>query len=180
MKKILSYILFSIFLFSCTKENKETISSKPLKFTDNEIVNYVEYCNDRFHLCIDYPSSFRALPEPINGDGRSFINDTDSAMITIYGFINSENNDLNSHIELAKNMLDIKSIDNTENGILIDGIDKNSGYIYKEKIISKQIKNNRESADDFTDVIGTLQLSYPKDKQKKYTKFWEIIRKNFK
>lgn len=180
MKKLFSHILLSLFFFSCTKKNKETISSKPLKFTDNEIVNYVEYCNDRFHLCIDYPSTFRMLPESINGDGRSFINDTDSATITIYGVINLDNNGLNRYIDLTKNLVDIKGIDNIKNGVLIYGIDKNSGYIHKEKIITKQIKNKRDSANDFIDIIGTLQINYPKVKNKKYIKFWETIRKNFK
>lgn len=180
MKKLLSYILLSIFLFSCAKKNKETISSKPLKFTDNEIVNYVEYCNDRFHLCIDYPSSFRALPEPINGDGRSFINDTDSATITIYGFIDSDKNGLKSHIELTKELVEIKKINEFENGVIISGVEKESGYLYKEKIIIKPVKNIDKSIGNSNNIVGTLQLSFPKNKNKKYTKFWDIIRKNFK
>lgn len=182
MRFALIFMLFT--LVGCQLDKKgtqETIESKPLEVSDNEIVNYISYCNDRFDVCFDYPSNFNAQPEPANGDGRTFRNEIDSSEITLYGYLDQENEGLEGQIELYKNFLDIQKMDEIKNGIEIIGKNKDNGFIHKERIyIKPDSKAGTYENGDPMNVIYSLQFTYPEDKSQKYKSYWSKMVKKLK
>lgn len=166
------FLFVSIVLFFGCKKDSEHIESKKLSTSDNEIVNYVEYCNDRYDMCFDYPSNFGAKPDPINGDGRVFINKPDSAEIVMYGFIDETGNDLQSQLDVLGDMLKDEKITKIENGYEISGILNENDYIFHEKILVKKNDNNVQ-------VVSGLQFTHPKSKKSKFAGYWENMTEKF-
>lgn len=172
----LAIFMLLLAFVGCSKENKdpqEVIESKPLEISGNEIVNYMTYCNDRFDVCIIYPSNFNAQHEPANGDGRTFRNEIDSAEIVLYGFIDQTNQGLQPQLDLYKEFLEIDSQTKIENGYEILGQDLETGFKHKERIFIKPDTTAGTYADGTPmNIIYSLQFTYPVDKDKKYRKYW--------
>lgn len=174
--------LILISIFACKSEDKEIIRSKPLEVSDNEIVNYIEYCNDRFNVCFDYPSNFGAQPEPANGDGRTFLNQIDSAYITLFGFIDHDNIGLSHQIDIMKEYMEIETLTEFPNGIEVIGTEIETQKTHKERIL---IKPDSTSGITLTNgepvnIIYSLQFVYPKSKEKKYQLYWRKMTDKFK
>ena len=178
----LAILLIIISVFACKTEDKEVILSKPLKVSDNEIVNYIPYCNDRFNACFDYPSNFGAQPEPADGDGRSFINKIDSAEITMYGFLDHENGGLANQIDLLKEFMDIETLTEIQSGIEVSGVEIESGKIHKERILIKPDTTSGITLanGEPVNIIYSLQFVYPKSKDKKYQFYWQKMTEKFR
>lgn len=176
MKYLVLFILSSFFIISCKKEPKESISSKPLEVSNNEIVNYIKYCNDRFDVCFEYPSNFGALPEPANGDGRTFSNEPDAAQIIFFGFLDQSNEGLNAQLMLSQDLINIKRIDTLKNGYEITGIDKETKRLHYEKILTKP---SVSPSNDSVNIIYSLQFVYPKNKNDKYKSYWKKLSGKF-
>lgn len=172
----LTIFVLLLAIIGCKSENKgpqEVIESKPLEISGNEIVNYMTYCNDRFDVCMIYPSNFSAQHEPANGDGRTFRNEIDSAEIVLYGFIDQTNQGLQPQLDLYKEFLEIESQNKIENGYEILGQDLETGFKHKERIFIKPDTTAGSYADGTPmNIIYSLQFTYPVDKDKKYQKYW--------
>ncbi|MXV38336.1 hypothetical protein GO491_06540 [Flavobacteriaceae bacterium Ap0902] len=172
MVRFLLLLSVSIFLFNCKKES-ETIKSKQLEISENEIINYVEYCNDRYDMCFDYPSNFGAQPDPPNGDGKTFINKLDSSKITMYGFIDETGDELEELLSVTGKMLNDEKITKLANGYEITGIQANNNQVYHEKLI---VKNSEEGLK----VVTGLQFMHPQSKTSKFNGYWESMTEKFK
>ncbi|MDO5654664.1 MAG: hypothetical protein Q4G27_00825 [Flavobacteriaceae bacterium] len=180
MKKI-SIFLIVFALISCKKESGESITSKRLEVSDNEIINYLEYCNDRFEICIEYPSNFSAQPEPANGDGRTFVNRIDSAEIILYGFMDLDNEGLEGQMSIINEMIDVSSLEKSPNGLDIKGIDNETGRIHYEKVRIKTDSTAGLNKDGTPiNIIYSLQFVHPKSKEKKFRDYWSRIHSRFK
>ena len=157
---------------SCNNnQNKEIILAKPIVISDNELVNYIEYCNNRFDICIFYPSNFAPLPEPINGDGRTFTDEPDNAEITVYGSNVNKNYNLEDELNAIKSHVNISEQIDLSNGFEILGTEKNSNLIHHEIIIIKsKIQNNNK-----VNVLLNLTFTYPYSKKNKFKNYWKII-----
>lgn len=174
-------LLLIFILASCKKDNSETITSKRLEVSDNEIVNYVEYCNDRFNFCFDYPSNFGPEPEPANGDGRTFINDIDSSEIVLYGFLDQSNEGIDGQLEVLKEFMEVESVQQIKHGYDVRGIEKESGKVHLEKILMKADSTAGKYDDGKpVNIIYSLQFVYPKDKDAKYRDYWKKMSTKFK
>ena len=175
------FYLSIILLFSCKNGTQESITSKPLEVSDNELINYVEYCNDRFDVCFDYPSNFGAQPEPVNGDGRTFLNEIDSAEIVLYGFLDQGNEGLHTQLDILNEMMEIDDLIESTNGIDVRGIERESGKIHHEKLrIKPDISAGTYDDGSPVNIIYSLQFVYPTSKQSKYNKYWDKMSEKFK
>ena len=173
-------IVIIITFFGCQKDNTETIQSKPLEVSDNEIINYISYCNNRFDACFDYPSNFGAQPEPANGDGRTFLNELDSAQIVMYGFLDDNNEGLKTQINILNEYLEIEKLTDIPNGYELIGKDKESGKIHKERILIKPDSSAGKYKDGKPmNIIYSLQFVYPQSKEKKYQNYWHKMTEKF-
>lgn len=174
--------LFLVFLmFSCKQENSESIVSKPLEVSDNELINYIEYCNSRFEICFDYPSNFSAQPEPVNGDGRTFLNKIDESEIVLYGFHDQGNEGLESQLDILNEVMEIDSIVEIENGYDVRGVDREDGRIHFERLMIKpDIESGTYEDGTPVNIIYSLQFLYPKEKQEKFKGYWEEMNAKFR
>lgn len=176
----LMVLLLIITFIGCKNENKETIQSKPLEVSDNEIINYISYCNDRFKACFDYPSNFGAQPEPANGDGRTFLNEIDDAEILMYGSTDHNNGGLSAQIDMINEYVEIDELTELSNGFEISGKDRESGNIHKERMFIKPDSSSGTYDNGKpVNIIYSLQFVYPKDKSKKYQSYWPKMIEKF-
>lgn len=180
MKNFGIFILL-LFVMSCQKENQESIVSKQLEVSDNELINYVEYCNSRFDICFDYPSNFSVQPEPVNGDGRTFKNDIDSSEIVLSGFHDQGNEGIEAQLAILEQIMEIDTVIEFQDGYDVRGIDKEDGRVHFEKLMIKA-DSKFGHYDDGTPVntIYSLQFIYPKSKEHKYRDYWEKMTAKFK
>ncbi|MGI9527498.1 MAG: hypothetical protein ACR2MS_10355 [Weeksellaceae bacterium] len=172
MLRITILSVLSLLLIQCSKKG-ESIESKQLSTSDNEIINYVEYCNERYDMCFDYPSNFSAQPVPLNGDGRTFINKPDSAEIVMYGFIDETGSELNNQLEVLGDMLKDEKITKLDNGYEITGILLDNGFVYHEKLLVRNGENNLQT-------VSGLQFTHPKSKTQKFSGYWKSMIEKFK
>ena len=174
--KRFSLLLLVFALFSCKNESKETISSKKLEVSDNEIVNYVEYCNDRFKICFDYPSNFGAQPEPVNGDGRSFLNEIDSSQIVLYGFLDQGNEGILAQRDILEEVMEIENFSAFKNGFEVEGTENESGFMHLERVMIKadSTAGTYQNGEPIN-IIYSLQFTFPESKSDKYLKYWDKI-----
>lgn len=49
------------------------------------IAGLADYCNDRFHFCVEYPTRLRAEPPPINDDGQSWSSPDGTIQMSAWG-----------------------------------------------------------------------------------------------
>lgn len=172
-------VLFLILLLSVScknNQNKEIISASPIVVSDNELVNYIEYCNNRFDICIFYPSNFSPMPEPINGDGRTFTDEPDNAEITVYGAIIDKKHGLEDELNAIKSHIDISETIDIPNGFEIVGTERNSNLIHHEIITIK----NKMQNENKVNVLHNLTFTYPESKKNKFRNYWKIISQKIK
>ncbi|MBV7441875.1 hypothetical protein KRX57_10630 [Weeksellaceae bacterium TAE3-ERU29] len=171
MYRIVLFLILILSISCKNNQNKEIISAKPIVVSNNELVNYIEYCNNRFDICILYPSNFDPLPEPINGDGRTFTDEPDNAEITVYGSNVSENYNLEDELNSIKSYVNISEIIDLPNGFEILGTEKDSDLILHKIIIIK----NKMQNENKVNILHNLTFTYPNSKKKKFKSYWKII-----
>ncbi|MGV4528871.1 hypothetical protein [Ornithobacterium rhinotracheale] len=173
--KLLKYIALVTILAACKgRVEQEIIVASPIDISDNEITNYVEYCNNRFDICMNYPSNFNPEPEPTNGDGRVFSNKPDGAEIRIFGTTFSPRTQLEEIVQSMKKELEIYNLKQDKNRVEVFGFDKENNNLYHEiLIIKKQAKSKN-------DELCSLSFIYPHAKRKKFKSYWRIISNSFK
>lgn len=173
--KIWYYLLFITLASACkSKTEEEIIVAKPINISENEITNYVEYCNNRFDMCINYPSNFKPEPEPTNGDGRVFSDEPERADIRLYGTQYTAENQMNEILNDLKNEIEIYNLKKYKNRVEIFGIDKEKQLFLYQILLIKKI----DSYDD--DVLCSLSFTYPYEKHKKFKSYWRVISSSFK
>ncbi|WP_283670554.1 hypothetical protein [Candidatus Ornithobacterium hominis] len=170
------YIFLFFIFFCCQSKNIESVEAKPLEITNEELFNYIEYCNDRFNFCFSYPSHFSAQPSSANGDGKTFINKLDDAKIIAFGELDYDNAGLEPHLHFIQDQIKIQDSARVPYGYNFIGFGKNDGKIYHERILIKE----KENANSKVNVIYSIQLSYPQKHQKKYTQLWANLMGNLK
>lgn len=170
------YFILFLTLFGCKSKNSESVEAKPLEITNEELFNYVEYCNDRFNFCLSYPSHFSAQPSSVNGDGKVFKNKLDNAEIIAFGELDDNQTGLEPHLSFIHKQIEIQDSAKVEYGYNFIGVGKKDGRIYHERILMKE----KDEANGKVNVIYSIQLSYPKKHQKKYTQLWANLMHNLK
>ena len=171
---LLSFI-FSFFMFlGCENKKEETVVSKKVEVSGNEVINYIEYCNGRFNMCIYYPSNFAPQPEPSNGDGRTFTNDPDEAEIIVFGSLDTENRGIKEVLDLSKSMLNSPKVEEVPHGFYLTGMEKDTRKIHHEIIVLKEDTANQPNE------IHNLVFTYPVDKKRKFRRYWKQISRDFK
>lgn len=177
MRRLFTVLILLLFFYGCNKNKvEEIIVAKPIKVSDNEIVNYIKYCNDRFNMCINYPSNFNPLPEPSNGDGRSFTNKPDGAEITVFGAISNEKDPLSYELETIKLDTNILKLTEFENGFAFYGVDVKEKVTRKGKVILRK----KIEGKDTIKITHNLTFSYPTNKENKFKNYWNVISEDFK
>ncbi|MRI63853.1 hypothetical protein EDM00_07605 [Ornithobacterium rhinotracheale] len=172
--KIGQYLILVLFFFSCKgKVEQEIIVAKPMDISENEITNYVEYCNNRFDICMNYPSNFKPEPEPTNGDGRVFSNEPDDAEIRIFGSTFSPNSQIKDILEILKEELEIYNLKKDKNRVEVFGLNKTNNHLHHEIIIIKKQAKSKN------DELCSLSFTYPHAKRKKFKSYWRIISNSF-
>lgn len=139
-------------------------------------MNYIEYCNNRFDICILYPSNFTPLPEPINGDGRTFTDTPDKAEITVYGSIINDNYKLKDNLDEIESYVNISDVSDLPNGFEVLGTEKDSDLVHHEITIIKE----KKQGDNTIKVLHNLIFTYPSSKESKFKNYWDIISENIK
>lgn len=191
----ISFIL-SLCCCACSVQHEES-KSTAASSTDSSVVKespiakdssmkpfgFENYCNSRYHYCIDYPSTMTAQPEATNGDGRVFLNLKDSASLTVYGTIGI---DLETELPVSIKLryeLDIQNIkdESPNNRITYHKLGKNffvlSGYkkdrIFYQKTIVEQddLSQNPSFAYAILEYRDQDKEVYNKISEKVFTSF---------
>lgn len=155
-------------------ESNENEMEKSESVADNQQIKdeFIEYCNDRFGFCLNYPSDFIPQPEPQNGDGRTFLSEDGQVKILTWGNLyDSEFNSLETAYEYA--------IDTSKGQVVECQVRKNNffvvsgeeeGAVFYQKTIQKQ---------EFGDILS-FYIRYPKEESERFDAYCEKIFKEFK
>ena len=133
------------------------------------------YCNERFHFCIKYPSSFKLKEEAANGDGAIFVSADKKAEIRAYGSLAIEGMDQLEH-EFKQASGDVKVTYQAKkaNWFVFSGTDKKGNLIYQ-----KTAKKNIDYlGDKNTPVFQTIRLIYPPEQKDQYNACCTVIAKS--
>jgi len=145
-----------------------------LFFYPNQLADkgYSSYCNSKFDFCIQYPSSFKKLPPPENGDGLIFISADSLAEIRAYGsLVAALDNGLSDEYSFATTSLDITYKRMTDHSFIISGMNKDNRIIYRKTSISKI----RYMGEPGTQVFRTLMIEYPASQSAQYEEYCRRI-----
>ena len=178
--KKLSFLIFFA-VVSCLNEPKknhiEVIEDSNMKLLQNKVnkedLSYLDYCNNRFSYCLEYPSNFVKAQESGNGDGQNFHSEDMNANISIWGEIVMNgisgieinyNRDLNHYGLVKYKYLSDKSY-------IISG--QYQDKIFYKKVVCKTINYFGE----ITEILVSFIIHYPESQKKKFDDYCVKVNK---
>ena len=148
---------------------KEIVIEKQPSSEQKNTFSYKTYTNTRFGFSIQYPTTFTEGPAPTNNDGREFYND-DSSIVASGSHINTveENETIETYYNRAlEYAAGTVSYQRLGNDWFVISYKDGSNTVYEKSIIGD-------------DIISTLVITYPSNKQNDYESMVTQISSTFK
>lgn len=127
---------------------------------------YVEYCNERYGFCVNYPSNFKKERPPDNGDGQRF-NDGKGFLMIVSGINNGLDDNLKTEMASQSKDFDKITYQTYKNNWFVLSGYKGSNILYLKTYVGRS-------------SINHLYIQFPSSQKNEYDNIVTKISKSFK